>query len=588
MRVAAGDTAEVAGDPPRLFDPAAAGWYGGDLHVHLNYSGDLVCAPADAARMQAGEGLHLLNLLAANFASSLIYDRDLLERTAGRDLPWSGPGIVARAGVEYRNDLLGHVHALGPAGPPSRYHDRPRARPSIPTTGRRTPSPARNCAGSARPSATPTRSGPSSPPTATRRASSPARARSRPANSSPTRRSAWSTPSTSSRRSTTRARSSSTTGCSRAGCGSRRRPAPTASCRSPGCPSRPTRPAGAASTPTSDGADLSVAAFQDAIRAGRTVVTNGPWLTLSVDGAGPGAVLDRSAGAVLAVRATVTGPGADSVSLVGPDGVLASSEVTGKRRCGPRGPDARRPDLDRRGRARRRPPGRAGQQRARAHVAGVRRRRRCPGRPRAPTPAGASACSTRSSRSWPSTATSRRPPGRSAWRTCARCWSGRGSSTGPRYDRRALISAGRAPSRTSPPRGNRIPRMYHGRGQGAEDREPRVVGVERVQERAGTGQRDERRQQEGATGVGERPGRPARGDQGQCREREQERRTRQRGDDPDPQRRRVAVDVGDERHRHPGRDRPRERDPEYERRARAGPACGGVHQPPIVRSRSST
>src|SRR6185436_15706541 len=29
---------------------------------------------------------------------------------------------------------------------------------------------------------------------------------------------------------------------------------------------------------------LSVAAFQAAVRAGRTVVTNGPWLTLTVDG----------------------------------------------------------------------------------------------------------------------------------------------------------------------------------------------------------------------------------------------------------------------------------------------------------------
>src|SRR5205823_5463339 len=28
---------------------------------------------------------------------------------------------VARFGVEYRNDLLGHFHALGPAGKPSRY-----------------------------------------------------------------------------------------------------------------------------------------------------------------------------------------------------------------------------------------------------------------------------------------------------------------------------------------------------------------------------------------------------------------------------------------------------------------------------------
>ena len=28
----------------------------------MNYSGDLVCTPGDAARMQLGEGLHLMNL----------------------------------------------------------------------------------------------------------------------------------------------------------------------------------------------------------------------------------------------------------------------------------------------------------------------------------------------------------------------------------------------------------------------------------------------------------------------------------------------------------------------------------------------
>ncbi len=90
--------------------------------MHLNYSGDLVCTPADAARMQQGEGLHLLNLVAGNLSTSRVYDREMLEQFAGTDLPWSAGDTVARMGIEYRNDLLGHVHALGPSGPPARYY----------------------------------------------------------------------------------------------------------------------------------------------------------------------------------------------------------------------------------------------------------------------------------------------------------------------------------------------------------------------------------------------------------------------------------------------------------------------------------
>ena len=118
----AGETLVVECDPPRLVDPAAEGWYGGDLHVHMNYSGDLICTPGDAARMQLGEGLHLANLVVGNLSTSLVYDREMLEQTAGTDLPWSTGDAVARMGVEYRNDLLGHVHALGLSAPPTRYY----------------------------------------------------------------------------------------------------------------------------------------------------------------------------------------------------------------------------------------------------------------------------------------------------------------------------------------------------------------------------------------------------------------------------------------------------------------------------------
>jgi hypothetical protein len=74
-----------------------------------------------------------------------------------------------------------------------------------------------------------------------------------------------------------------------------------------------------------EGAALSVEAFAAAVRAGRTVVTNGPWLHLDVDGRGPGGVLDVAPGARLTVRARVLGSGVDRLVLHGPDGDLAAT-----------------------------------------------------------------------------------------------------------------------------------------------------------------------------------------------------------------------------------------------------------------------
>ena len=107
---------------PRVeFDPAASGWCGADLHVHMNYGGAAVCTPQDASRMQMGENLHFMSLLAANSQTSMIYDREALEAWGEEDLPWSDTEHTARMGVEYRNDLLGHFHVTAPRGSPARF-----------------------------------------------------------------------------------------------------------------------------------------------------------------------------------------------------------------------------------------------------------------------------------------------------------------------------------------------------------------------------------------------------------------------------------------------------------------------------------
>ena len=57
---------------------------------------------------------------------------------------------------------------------------------------------------------------------------------------------------------------------------------------------------------------LSVDAFKQAIRDGRTLVTNGPWLDFEANGKGSGAVLDLAAGDRLNVRARARGTGAET------------------------------------------------------------------------------------------------------------------------------------------------------------------------------------------------------------------------------------------------------------------------------------
>ncbi|WP_312888480.1 CehA/McbA family metallohydrolase [Nonomuraea rhodomycinica] len=119
---APGEELTVELTPERLYDAAARGWYGGDLHVHLNWMGDEPATPERAAAAQIGEDLHVLNLVAGNVAGERVYDRELLEEWVGRDLPWSDESHVARFGVEYRNDLLGHFSAFGLTGMPTRFH----------------------------------------------------------------------------------------------------------------------------------------------------------------------------------------------------------------------------------------------------------------------------------------------------------------------------------------------------------------------------------------------------------------------------------------------------------------------------------
>jgi hypothetical protein len=323
----AGERLVVECDPQRLFDPASEGWYGGDLHVHMNYSGDLVCTPGDAARMQFGEGLHLMNLTVGNLSTSLVYDRELLEGTAGADLPWSTGDTVARMGVEYRNDLLGHVHALGLSAPPMRYYaghensDHPGDWPP-----NRAACEELRGLGATVGYAHPSLEEFPDDWSTERFFAIPRSVEARELVAD----AALGVVDSVDLVSPTNDEGAVFLYHRLLSCGLRL--AATAGTdvflsfsHGPGVASNP--PGWGRVYAHLGDRGLSVDAFKEAIRGGRTVVTNGPWLDFEANGKGPGAVLDLAAGDRLDVRARARGAGAEILTLVGPDGIMAEGDA---------------------------------------------------------------------------------------------------------------------------------------------------------------------------------------------------------------------------------------------------------------------
>ncbi|MDN5859299.1 MAG: CehA/McbA family metallohydrolase [Pseudonocardia sp.] len=311
--------------PRRRFDPVADGWYGADLHVHLNYSGDYVVHPADAARMQRGEGLHLMHLAAGNLGGSLVYDLETLEATAGTDL-WSGQDILARAGLEFRNDLFGHVHGLGLRGVPELLHtghegtDHPWDWPPNDAA----------CAQMQELGAVTTYAHPVHAP-GDHAEDDPAELF-RPYRMVEARElvadAALGVVDAIELVSCFDDRGALVLYHHLLSCGLRL--AATAGTDTflsfAHGPAPASNPPGWGRVYAQLGDGLSVEAFTEAVRAGRTVVTNGPWLTVEVDGHGPGAILNRRPGDRLRVRARTAGSGVQRLVFYGPSGELATTD----------------------------------------------------------------------------------------------------------------------------------------------------------------------------------------------------------------------------------------------------------------------
>lgn len=326
LRVAVreGESCEVRLSPRRLYETASRGWYGGDLHVHMNYTGDQVVPLEQIEAMQRGEGLHLLNLVAANYSTALVYDQPILVEYAGRDLPWSGPDAVCRFGVEYRNDMYGHFHALGAVAPPARFNT------GHPRSGQPSDWPPNAAAaaelrglgatiGYTHPVAVPI-----APDGSPGDIFAAPRARSYEARELVADAALGLVDSVD-------LLTGNTDGTEYLyhrllGCGLRLAATTGTDVMLSRSRGRLTsNPPGWSRTYADLGdAPLSVPAWQAAVRAGRTFATNGPWLELTVASHGPGTTLDIGGPDRLKVSALTVGPGVERLEIIGPDGpVLA-------------------------------------------------------------------------------------------------------------------------------------------------------------------------------------------------------------------------------------------------------------------------
>ncbi|MFC4120151.1 CehA/McbA family metallohydrolase [Nonomuraea zeae] len=308
--------------PRRLYDAPARGWFGGDMHVHLNWAGDMVGVPADAAAAQHGEDLHVLNLLAGNVSGSRVYDREALEHWTGEDLPWSDATHVARMGVEYRNDLLGHIYAFAPRAAPRRYHTGFAGDADWPPNadGLRELRGLGALVGYSHPFRTPISDG--DPP---KGVVSPV-----PRNCAARELVADAALGlVDSLDVLTHASIPATAAVYRRLIGAGNRLAVTAGTDAMISFTRSdsqSNPPGWARVYAQIEGELSARSFAAAVRAGRTFATTGPWLELTVDGHGPGHVLHARRGQRITVTASAVGPEVAAVHLRTADGVRAGAE----------------------------------------------------------------------------------------------------------------------------------------------------------------------------------------------------------------------------------------------------------------------
>jgi hypothetical protein len=78
--------------------------------VHLHYGGEYLLTPEHAALVQQGEDVHFMNMMVANSGSGYVNDRAWF---SGHDHELSDGDHILRWGEEYRNNFYGHLCMYG-------------------------------------------------------------------------------------------------------------------------------------------------------------------------------------------------------------------------------------------------------------------------------------------------------------------------------------------------------------------------------------------------------------------------------------------------------------------------------------------
>jgi hypothetical protein len=98
--------------PERAFDMEAAGWWSGSDHVHMNYGGNLRNTPGNLLRIARAEGLNVVSVKVAN-KDTRVFDH---QHFTGGVHALSGKRWLLRFDQEYRPPFYGHINLIDLAG----------------------------------------------------------------------------------------------------------------------------------------------------------------------------------------------------------------------------------------------------------------------------------------------------------------------------------------------------------------------------------------------------------------------------------------------------------------------------------------